>query len=199
MRCPLSLFSLGDCPIICSLDTTTLAYNYLLTSLKLTYLSLTLALVLPINNVLSVDGAGSYCPWSAVLSGLRAGIRTGGREYLEDKLFGDLPSKLWSTKVAVRGCLLVDRPLQVQFPEEEIEEIPHQRWVLSRLVIPLYLCMLNIHITADKLIAALYSTNIYQKKMVGDLNFLARLFACSPVWVFARVCDTKYVHVYGCL
>lgn len=40
-------------------------------------------------------------------------------EYLEDKLFGNLPSKLWSAEVAVRGCLLVDRPLQVQLPGEE--------------------------------------------------------------------------------
>lgn len=37
-------------------------------------------------------------------------------EYLEDKLFGNLPSKLRAAKVAVRGCLLVDGPLQVQFP-----------------------------------------------------------------------------------
>lgn len=37
-------------------------------------------------------------------------------EYLEDELFGHLPGKLLSAEVAVRGCLLVDRPLQVQFP-----------------------------------------------------------------------------------
>ena len=40
-------------------------------------------------------------------------------EYLEDKLFGNFPSKLWSAEVAVRGCLLVDWPLQVQLPGEE--------------------------------------------------------------------------------
>lgn len=48
-------------------------------------------------------------------------------EYLVDKLFGHLPSKLWSTKVAVRGCLLVDRPLQVQLPREDTEEKHNQR------------------------------------------------------------------------
>lgn len=40
-------------------------------------------------------------------------------EYLEDKLFGHLPSKLWSTEVAISSCLLVDGPLQVQFPRGE--------------------------------------------------------------------------------
>ena len=44
-------------------------------------------------------------------------IRTSRRRYLEDELLGHLPGKLWSTEVAVRGCLLVDGPLQVQFPE----------------------------------------------------------------------------------
>lgn len=50
--------------------------------------------------------------------------RSGKRaENLEDKLFGHLPSELWSAKVAVGGCLLVDRPLQVQFPGIDKEEM----------------------------------------------------------------------------
>ena len=39
-----------------------------------------------------------------------------GQLRLEDKLFGHLPAKLCSAKVAVRGCLLVDWPLKLQFP-----------------------------------------------------------------------------------
>lgn len=42
-------------------------------------------------------------------------------EYLVDKLFGDFPAKLWSAKVAIGGRLLVDWPLQIQFPEKETD------------------------------------------------------------------------------
>lgn len=38
-------------------------------------------------------------------------------EYLEDELFGHLPSELGSAKVAISSCLLVDWPLQLQFPK----------------------------------------------------------------------------------
>lgn len=37
-------------------------------------------------------------------------------EYLELEFLGNLPSELWTAKVAIGGCLLVDRPLQLQFP-----------------------------------------------------------------------------------
>lgn len=40
-------------------------------------------------------------------------------EYLQDKLFGNLPRKLWPAEVAIRGCFLVDRPLQIQFPDND--------------------------------------------------------------------------------
>lgn len=43
-------------------------------------------------------------------------------EYLEDKLFGHFPRKLRSAKVAVRGCLLVNRPLQVQIPKKNTRD-----------------------------------------------------------------------------
>lgn len=45
-----------------------------------------------------------------------------------DELFGHLPSKLCSAKVAVGGCLLVDWPLQVQLPGEDTEDMKRQRW-----------------------------------------------------------------------
>lgn len=41
---------------------------------------------------------------------------------LKDELFGHLPWKPLSAEVAVCGCLLVDGPLQIQFPSEETEE-----------------------------------------------------------------------------
>ena len=37
-------------------------------------------------------------------------------EYLQDEMFGHLPAKLCSAKVAIGGCTLVDWSLQVQFP-----------------------------------------------------------------------------------
>lgn len=49
-------------------------------------------------------------------------------EYLQDKLFGHFPRKLRSAKVAVRGCLLVNRPLQVQIPKKNTQGMRHRWW-----------------------------------------------------------------------
>lgn len=38
---------------------------------------------------------------------------------LEDQIFGHLPSKLGSAEVAVGGRVLVDGPLQVEFPGKD--------------------------------------------------------------------------------
>ena len=41
---------------------------------------------------------------------------------LKDERFGHLPWKPFSAKVAICGCLLVNGPLQIQFPSEETVE-----------------------------------------------------------------------------
>lgn len=117
MSSAMSLFSQAECLIIWPLATTTLEFIYLLTSFKLD-VSLTLALVLPVKMSCHVIELAAVAHKEMSCSASRVNQEK-QVEYLEDKLFGHLPSKLWSAEVAIRSCLLVDWPLQVQFPRGE--------------------------------------------------------------------------------
>jgi len=59
---------------------------------------------------------GAPCSVSMGVCVWGGGVWDWQMELLEDKLFWHLPRKLWSSKVAIGSCLLVDWPLQLQIP-----------------------------------------------------------------------------------